>query len=99
MRLAIAVFDSQEYRNEGIKYMHTVASRDHQNPYQFRRTARAQIETRYETVWFQQSTITHATKKIVGREQYEGFEVKDSDGKIYQGKKLIVATGSKKYSS
>jgi thioredoxin reductase len=89
------VFDSKEYRNEGIKHMHSVASRDHQNPYEFRRTAREQIESRYDTVWFQHANITHAAKKQIGQEKYEGFEVKDSEGQIYLGKKLILATGSK----
>jgi thioredoxin reductase len=89
------VFDSGEYRNEGIKHMHTVASRDHQDPYAFRATAREQIESRYETVWFQKCTITNAVKKHIGKDKYDGFEVKDSDGKIYEGRKLILATGSK----
>ncbi|KAF2632084.1 FAD/NAD(P)-binding domain-containing protein [Macroventuria anomochaeta] len=89
------VFDSQEYRNEGIKHMHTVASRDHQDPYSFRRTAREQIESRYDTVWFQHVNITHAAKKQIGEDNYEGFEVRDSDNKTHFGKKLILATGSK----
>jgi thioredoxin reductase len=89
------VFDSQEYRNEGIKHMHTVASRDHQNPYEFRRTAREQIESRYDTVWFQHASITQATTKQLGEEKYEGFEIRDSQDRTYTGKKLILATGSK----
>lgn len=75
--------------------MHTVASRDHQDPYSFRRTAREQIESRYDTVWFEHATITHATKKQIGEDEYEGFEVHDSEGRTFIGKKLILATGSK----
>jgi thioredoxin reductase len=75
--------------------MHTVASRDHTDPYLFRNTAREQIESRYEKVWFQQATITHAAKKLLGSGRYDGFEVKDSEGKTYEGRKLILATGSK----
>ncbi|KAJ4991263.1 thioredoxin reductase [Stagonosporopsis vannaccii] len=89
------VFDSQEYRNEGIKHMHTIASRDHYDPYSFRRIAREQIESRYDTVWFQHAKITHATKKQIGEDKYDGFEVRDSNDKTYLGKKLILATGSK----
>ncbi|OAK98813.1 FAD/NAD(P)-binding domain-containing protein [Phaeosphaeriaceae sp. SRC1lsM3a] len=91
------VFDSREYRNEGIKHMHTVASRDHQDPYAFRATAREQIESRYETVWFQDSKIVSASKKLLdmGKEKYDGFEVKDSTGATYAGKKIILATGSR----
>jgi thioredoxin reductase len=98
-RISALVFDSQQYRNEGVAHMHTVASRDHINPREFGRKAREQIESRYDSVWFQHATITHATKKLLSlpqeSEPYEGFELKDSDGKSYQGKKLILATGSK----
>jgi thioredoxin reductase len=94
-RTTAIIFDSGEYRNEGIKHMHTVASRDHQDPYAFRATAWEQIHSRYETVWLQQSTITHAAKKLIGSEQYDGFELKDSEGQTYQGRKLILATGSR----
>jgi thioredoxin reductase len=94
-RSTALVFDSREYRNEGISHMHTVASRDHQDPYAFRNTAREQIESRYDTVWFRQATITHAAKGLLGKDQYDGFEVKDTNGNSYEGRKLILATGSK----
>jgi gliotoxin/aspirochlorine biosynthesis thioredoxin reductase len=90
------VFDSSAFRNEGIKHMHSVASRDHEHPADFRRIARQQIETRYKSVWFENTTITHAVKKLVGPEgKYEGFQVKDNRGITYEGKKLILASGSK----
>ncbi|KAJ4367419.1 hypothetical protein N0V83_007001 [Neocucurbitaria cava] len=98
-RTAALVFDSLAYRNEGVSHMHTVASRDHFNPREFGRIARSQIESRYDSVWFQQATITHAAKKNIGLGGggggSEGFEVEDSEGNAYQGKKLILATGSK----
>lgn len=89
------VFDSSSYRNEGITHMHSVPSRDHMDPYEFRRIAREQITSRYETVWFEQATITHAVKKLVGEKKWDGFEIKDSEGKTYEGRKLILATGSR----
>ncbi|KAF2869659.1 hypothetical protein BDV95DRAFT_595992 [Massariosphaeria phaeospora] len=89
------LFDSASYRNEGITHMHTVPSRDHFDPADFRRISREQIESRYDSVWFEKATITHAAKKIIGSEGYEGFEVKDSNGKTYGGRKLILATGSR----
>jgi thioredoxin reductase len=98
-RISALVVDSQQYRNEGVAHMHTVALRDHINPRKFGRIAREQIESRYDSVWFQHATITHAAKKQISlpqeSEPYEGFELKDSDGQSYQGKKLILATGSK----
>jgi thioredoxin reductase len=89
------VFDSQSYRNEGIKHMHTVPSRDHSDPYEFRRISREQIESRYQTIWFEKKTITYAAKAIIGEDEYEGFQVKDSEGQTYEGRKLILATGSR----
>lgn len=104
-RSTALVFDSSSYRNEGITHMHTVPSRDHFDPYEFRRISREQIESRYDTVWFRNATIVKASKKLItlddsekfkdeGKE-YEGFEVQDSDGATYQGRKLILATGSR----
>jgi thioredoxin reductase len=89
------VFDSTSYRNEGITHMHNIPSRDHMDPYEFRRISVEQITSRYQTVWFEKVTITHAAKKLVGEQKWNGFEVKDSEGKTYEGRKLILATGSK----
>ncbi|KAF2279457.1 FAD/NAD(P)-binding domain-containing protein [Westerdykella ornata] len=97
------VFDSSSYRNEGIAHMHTVPSRDHIDPYEFRAISRSQITSRYATVWFEDATVVQARKKFLtlksahlgSRErEYDGFEVEDSTGKTYQGRKLILATGS-----
>ncbi|KAF2018650.1 FAD/NAD(P)-binding domain-containing protein [Aaosphaeria arxii CBS 175.79] len=90
------VFDSSTYRNEGVKHMHTVATRDHFDPQEFRRIARDQIESRYKSVWFEKAIITHAAKKLIGPDgKYEGFQIKDDQGRTFEGKKLILATGSK----
>jgi thioredoxin reductase len=91
------VFDSSSYRNEGIKHMHTVLSRDHSDPYEFRRISREQITSRYHTIWFEKATITQALKKSIGaeKERYDGFELTDSEGRKYEGRKLILATGSR----
>jgi len=94
-RSTAMVFDSSSYRNEGITHMHTVPSRDHMDPYEFRSIARQQVESRYPTVWFEKATITQAAKKLIGQDKYDGFEVTDDKGNTYQRKKLILATGSR----
>lgn len=94
-RAKALVFDSSNYRNAGVTHMHTIPSRDHFSPSEFRSIARSQIESRYDSIWFENKTITHAAKKQIGDDKYEGFEIKDSEGIAYQGKKLILATGSK----
>ncbi|KAF2189816.1 FAD/NAD(P)-binding domain-containing protein [Zopfia rhizophila CBS 207.26] len=88
------IFDSSSYRNEGIKHMHTVPSRDHSDPYEFRRISREQIKSRYHTVWFENTTITHAVRKLI-KNDCLGFEVKDNNNTTYLGRKLILATGSR----
>ncbi|KAF2856303.1 FAD/NAD(P)-binding domain-containing protein [Plenodomus tracheiphilus IPT5] len=93
-RTTALIFDSQQYRNQGVTHMHTVATRDHFSPHDFRRIARDQIESRYDSVWFQHGIITHAAKKKLGKEQYDGFEVVDSEGMAFEGKKVVLATGS-----
>ncbi|KAF2704641.1 hypothetical protein K504DRAFT_461394 [Pleomassaria siparia CBS 279.74] len=82
--------------------MHTVPSRDHIDPHEFRRISREQIETRYDSIWFEKTTITHAAKKTIGGDgdgdgdgAYQGFQVKDDQGRTYEGRKLILATGSR----
>lgn len=74
--------------------MHTVPSRDHVDPYEFRSIAREQITSRYPSVWFENVTITQAAKKVLEK-NYNGFEVTDSEGQKYQGRKLILTTGSR----
>lgn len=98
-RSTALVFDNQQYRNENVVHMHTVASRDHFNPREFGQISRSQIESRYDSVWFKQATITHAVKAALdlpeAAKPYNGFQVTDSNGARYLGKKLILATGSK----
>ncbi|EUC46428.1 hypothetical protein COCMIDRAFT_92864 [Bipolaris oryzae ATCC 44560] len=98
-RTTALVLDSQQYRNEGIQHMHTVASRDHFPPDDFRRISREQIEARYDTVWFHHATITCARKSVFALptppSPYQGFQITDDTGVSYRGKKLILATGSR----
>lgn len=89
------VFDSSSYRNEGIKHMHSVPSRDHFDPYEFRRISREQITSRYSTIQFEQATITEAKPKVVGPQSQQGFQLTDSTGKTYEGRKIVLATGSR----
>lgn len=100
-RTTALVFDSRAYRNARVTHMHTVASRDHFDPAEFRRIAREQIESRYDTVFFRDSSVMHAARKTlagvgVGEAgAYEGFEVRDEAGAAFQGRKIVLATGTR----
>jgi len=84
------VFDSQQYRNASAEHMHNVATWDHRPAVEFRGSARANIESRYNSIHFQNSTIESAVKKDDGT-----FELTDQQQVKYQGKKLVLATGYK----
>jgi thioredoxin reductase len=64
-----------------------VLTADRSSPAAFRAKARDDLVCNYETVAFQETTITKVTK-VEG-----GFEVEDTEGSTWQGKKLILATG------
>ena len=103
MRTAM-VFDSLDYRNAGAKALHVVPSRDGVDPQEFRRLTKEQIETRYGE-WITFATagteVVYASKATLsilgdrGQDRYQGFEVADSQGRRWQGRKLVLATGSR----
>jgi thioredoxin reductase len=85
----VVVFDSNVYRNEGSYHVHTVPGWDHKDPKEFRATSRKQIEENYETVQFADVGVTTVEKK-----SESCFHVIDDTGKMWEVKKLILATGS-----
>jgi len=67
--------------------MHNVPGFDHADPADYRAKAREDLKKRYETVEFVSANIQEV-RKIAGL-----FEAADSQGKVYQGRKLALATG------
>lgn len=82
------VFDSGVYRNAPSKHMHNVATWDHRDPSDFRATARVDILRRYSTIQFQNTTIQSVRKTPQSQ-----FEATDAQGKVWTGRKLMLATG------
>ncbi|CAI6333973.1 unnamed protein product [Periconia digitata] len=83
----VVLFDSGKYRNIRSKHMHNVPSWDHRDPADFRRIAREDLVSHYDTASIENTEIT-SIKEIEG-----GFEVSDASGKSWAGKKVILATG------
>ncbi|KAJ5572927.1 hypothetical protein N7450_009911 [Penicillium hetheringtonii] len=81
------IIDSGAYRNERTKHMHNVPGFDHADPADYRAKAREDLRKRYETVEFVSANI-QKVRKVAGL-----FEAADSQGKVYQGRKLALATG------
>ncbi|GAA5997222.1 NAD(P)/FAD-dependent oxidoreductase [Rhodotorula paludigena] len=85
------VFDSGHYRNEGVSHFHTFPGRDHTDPSELRADARREIETRYPgAVTFIQGEVVEAKKVEDGF-----FELRDAVGRLFKGRKLVLATGSR----
>ena len=84
------VFDSGVYRNARTHHMHNVPGFDHADPAEFRAKARADLLRRYDTVQFQSANITEVKKLDNGQ-----FSARDEEGNVFQGKKLVLASGIK----
>ncbi|OJJ70121.1 hypothetical protein ASPBRDRAFT_129665 [Aspergillus brasiliensis CBS 101740] len=83
------LFDNQSYRNGNSPFMHMIPTWDHKDPAQFREQARQEILSNYSTIRLENASIERAEKKDDGL-----FKVTDANGKSWEGKKLILATGS-----
>ncbi|KAI1170916.1 FAD/NAD(P)-binding domain-containing protein [Nemania sp. FL0916] len=81
------LIDSGKYRNAGSKHMHTLPSWDHEDPEKFRATSRAGLE-RYGSVTVENAEVASLKMRDDGL-----FETTADGGKIWVGKKVILATG------
>lgn len=86
------------FRNEGAHEMHNVLSRDCTKPEDFRQIAREQI-LKYGTTDFYEADIT-SIKKVEPTEADATaipsyFEVVDKEGQKWNGRKVVLAMGSK----
>lgn len=85
------------FRNEGAHEMHNVLSRDCTPPAEFRQIARDQIE-KYGTTEFVEAEIT-SVERVEQLEKDKTivpshFQVVDTQGQKWQGRKLVLAMGS-----
>jgi thioredoxin reductase len=82
------VFDSGVYRNERTTHMHNVLTWDHRSPEEYRAVAHKELLTRYDTIRIENVAIKEVRKIETGL-----FEAKDSRSEVWQGRKLVLATG------
>ena len=82
------ILDSQTYRNDPATHIHNFAGFDHVPPSEYRAKVRADLARHYETIEYKAATVTAARKLDSGV-----FEVDDSDGVTYRGRKLGLGTG------
>lgn len=84
------IFDSGVYRNALTKHMHNVPTWDHRDPAEFRAKALADLKARYDTVQLEKVQIEAVNKTRKGH-----FEATDSNGRVWTGRKLVLAMGAK----
>jgi hypothetical protein len=83
------VFDSCVYRNARVVHMHNVTGWDHENPENLREKARCDLVGRYRTIKLERDVEIAAVR----RNATGNFEVVDKAGRVWLGRKLVVATG------
>ncbi|KAM0750276.1 FAD/NAD(P)-binding domain-containing protein [Meredithblackwellia eburnea MCA 4105] len=91
------VFDTHSYRNAMVHEFHTFPGRDHTSPRKFREDAREELSARYASfVSFVERGVVQAWKgSESGEDDAGGFGVKDEQGQVWEGRKLIFAVGSR----
>lgn len=87
-----AVLDSQRYRNERAPMMHNIVCNDGIKPGSYRVTAMTEIMEKYDTITFIDTEITNAEHITNGGRPV--FRVTSSKGIVWNGLKLILATGT-----
>lgn len=80
------LFDSGKYRNAESKHMHTLPSWDHRDPAEFRSASLAGLQ-RYGSF-----TVENVDVETIRQKDDGSFEV-SAGGRIWAGKKVILATG------
>ncbi|KAL1979389.1 hypothetical protein VTN96DRAFT_6078 [Rasamsonia emersonii] len=83
------LFDSGSYRNGAASQMHMIPTWDNKSPADFKAAARKEILSNYSTIQIEEVEIAKAEKINDSL-----FQLLDANGKTWQGKKLILATGS-----
>ncbi|KAI7162352.1 hypothetical protein KC343_g13108 [Hortaea werneckii] len=83
-----AVFSTPEFRNDSAHRAHTILSRDHTPPAAIRQAGRDEIDA-YGTTKFIDRAVNSAIKSAGGN----SFQIVDSEGETWRGRRLILATG------
>jgi thioredoxin reductase len=88
----VKVFDNDDARNKATPAMTMLIGHDGQTPQQFRNEAVQNLTSRHKNVSIENTTI--AKVRPIEEGEYKGnFEVEDTEGKKWMGKKLVLSTG------
>ena len=87
------VLSNSAFRNQGIEAMHGILGYDGAHPESYRRIAREQIEKYGAGIQFADGEAVRVGK--INLEGAQGFEVQLRAGKVFKGRKIVLAMGSK----
>lgn len=88
------VLSHKTFRNDGIKEMHAVASRDGIHPEEFRKITREQIQSYGKGIEFAEGEAVKVAKVSLENGR-DGFQIKDRQNRLWNGEKLVLAMGSR----
>lgn len=86
----VIIFDSEQYRNSLLPYLHGVPGWDHEDPASVRTRMQKDLLARYDTVSIVRTTVSRVAQ-IQGPKTC--FSVVDIAGREWSGRKLVLATG------
>lgn len=90
----VAIFDSQEYRNEKASTMQNALCHEGESPGHFRAEAMEKMTDKYNTITPINTEIT-GVKHVQEDGKHACFQVEDYKGRVWSGRKLILASGVK----
>lgn len=88
------VLSHNSFRNNGVTAIHAVPSRDGTHPAEFRRITREQIESYGDGIQFVEGEAVRLGKTSL-EDGYRGFEAEDRQGRVWRGRKMVLAMGSR----
>ncbi|KAJ5499240.1 Pyridine nucleotide-disulfide oxidoreductase class-II [Penicillium expansum] len=92
-RRHVLIIAGPDYRNRASPAMHGVLACEGMNPIEFLTRSQHQITALYPTVRLESDTVVQRAAQI-GTQEKPVFEVQTATGAVYQGRRLILATGA-----
>ncbi|KAJ5151440.1 Pyridine nucleotide-disulfide oxidoreductase class-II [Penicillium canariense] len=91
-RRHVLVIAGSDYRNRASHAMHGVLACEGMNPIDFLTQSQHQITALYPNIRLESDTVQRAAQ--IGTPESPAFEVQTATGAVYQGRRLILATGA-----
>jgi thioredoxin reductase len=88
----VIVFDNDDTQNKKTPEMTMLIAHDGQNPAEFRDESVKSLTSRHPNVTIESAKI-EKVRKVDNEDEPATFQVQDSEGKTWTGKKLVLATG------